>query len=48
MQRAQVCGNVKIPLPAAEYQGGPEDHAISLGQGSLGLHIAEVNPVIYV
>jgi hypothetical protein len=45
----QICGNAKLPLPAAQY----EEHedvggAVALGEGSVELNIAQLNPVIYV
>lgn len=47
--RLEVCGNVQLPLPAAQYQAGPEGSStIDLGEGPLALHIAELNPIIYV
>jgi hypothetical protein len=47
---AQVCGNVKLPLPAAQYdhEEGAGDGALAFGEGSVELNIAQLNPVIYV
>lgn len=46
---AQVCGNVKLPLPAAQFEEDEAgDGSLGFGEGSLELNIAQLNPVIYV
>jgi hypothetical protein len=44
----QVCGNAKLPLPQAQYEHQQGGGQISLGEGAVALHIAQLNPVIYV
>jgi hypothetical protein len=46
--RVQVCGNAKLPFPAAQYEHKDGGGQLSLGEGALALHIAQLNPVIYV
>lgn len=45
---AEVCGNVKVPLPASEYSQEAQDRRLVIGTGDLHLHIAEVNAYLYV
>ena len=48
----QICGNVKLPLPAAQYDLGSSSDGVagslSLGEGALEVNIAQINPVLYV
>jgi hypothetical protein len=45
----QVCGNVKVPLPQAQYQFSSQNSGLlHVGSGELSLNIAELDPVIYV
>lgn len=48
----QVCGNVKLPLPVAQYDVGSAHNsmpgALSLGEGALDVNVAQINPVLYV
>lgn len=42
----EVCGNVRLPSPAARYS--PESGQLVLGEGALCLHVAQVNAVVHV
>jgi len=48
----QVCGNVKLPLPAAQYDFSSSNDGVTgslcLGEGALEVNIAQINPVLYV
>ena len=45
---AEICGNVKLPLPASEYSQEAQDQRLVIGSGDLHLHIAELNAYLYV
>lgn len=42
----EVCGNVRLPSPAARYS--PESGQLVLGEGAFHLHVAQVNAVVHV
>ncbi|EFN56880.1 expressed protein [Chlorella variabilis] len=42
----EVCGNVRLPSPAARYS--PESGQLVLGEGGFHLHVAQVNAVVHV
>jgi hypothetical protein len=44
----QVCGNAKLPLPAAQFESGDGGGQLMLGEGEFAMHLAQLNPVIYV
>lgn len=48
LARMQVCGNARLPLPAAQFEHTDGRGELSLGEGAAALHIAQLNPVIYV
>jgi hypothetical protein len=46
---AQVCGNIKLPLPTAQFEERETgDVSLGLGEGAVELNIAQINPVLYV
>lgn len=48
--KAEVCANCKLPFPAARFSHDAEDGAaeLSLGRGSVHLHVAQANLALYV
>eukprot|EP00959_Pyramimonas_sp_CCMP1952_P446833 9356317-Pyramimonas_sp.AAC.1 len=46
--RAEVCGSVSVPLPAAEYSHSADGLAMSFGQGGFHVHIAQVNAIVHL
>eukprot|EP00238_Polyblepharides_amylifera_P003329 CAMPEP_0196597570 /NCGR_PEP_ID=MMETSP1081-20130531/92007_1 /TAXON_ID=36882 /ORGANISM="Pyramimonas amylifera, Strain CCMP720" /LENGTH=78 /DNA_ID=CAMNT_0041923017 /DNA_START=19 /DNA_END=255 /DNA_ORIENTATION=- len=44
--RAEVCGSLTMPLPAAEYSMDGEGLNFSLGQEGFHVHVAEINAMI--
>eukprot|EP00892_Ulva_mutabilis_P002406 jgi/Ulvmu1/12166/UM085_0030.1 len=50
--KIEVCGNIKLPLPAAQYDLGSAHNGVtgslSLGEGALEVNVAQINPVLYV
>lgn len=44
----QVCGNAKLPLPAAQFESGDGGGQLMLGEGEFAMHLAQLNPVVYV
>lgn len=43
---SQVCGNVRLPSPAARYS--PQSGQLMLGEGAFQLHLAQVNAVVHM
>mmetsp|Transcript_31220 Transcript_31220/g.52439 ORF Transcript_31220/g.52439 Transcript_31220/m.52439 type:complete len:239 (+) Transcript_31220:550-1266(+) len=46
--RAEICGSISIPQPAAEYTHSTEGLQIAFGQGGFHCHVAQVNAVIHL
>ncbi|KAL4854252.1 putative oxidoreductase YhdF [Chlorella vulgaris] len=42
----EVCGNVRLPSPAARYS--PEAGQLVLGEGAFHIHVAQVNAVVHI